>query len=197
MNTFDYLKIRPFSRVREPVAAGALAGVLASGYGAVSYIPPMHAAMGLDAFIRFMAECFPAAVGRVVFPDMKSELTDSDLMEYEDLVNLLLRGATECNGLTVWLAHATAVSCLGENHLWQDMGLSDRKALSMFLGKYFRPLAVGNTRDMKWKKFFYKRICESSGHYACRSPRCEDCADYDACFGPEEEAGVKISEAMA
>jgi len=192
MNAFDYLRILPFSRVPEPVASRTLAGVLASGYGSFGCIPPMHAAMGLDAFMCFIDECFPDALGRVVFPDRGSELTDSDLMEYEDLVNLLMLGATDRNGVTVWLAHATAISCFGEDHLWQDMGLLNRKALSMFLRTYFRPLAERNTRDMKWKKFFYKQLCESAGHNACRSPRCEDCEDFDACFACEEDEYAQI-----
>lgn len=189
----NYLSILPYSRVREPIAARTLAGVLASGYGPAGCIPPMHAAMGPDSFMRFIDECFPGAIGSVVFPDMEAELTDSDLLEYEDLVNLLLKGSSRQDGITVWLAHATAISCFGENHLWQDMGLVNRKALSMFLSTYFGPLAARNDRDMKWKKFFYKRICESSSHYACRSPRCEDCEDYDACFGPEDSVGAHLS----
>ena len=40
--------------------------------------------------------------------------------------------------------------------------------------------------DMKWKKFFYKQLCQTEGIHTCRAPSCEVCADYQACFGPED-----------
>jgi nitrogen fixation protein NifQ len=39
---------------------------------------------------------------------------------------------------------------------------------------------------MKWKKFFYKQICEREGFKLCKSPSCGECVDYNKCFGPEE-----------
>jgi nitrogen fixation protein NifQ len=47
-------------------------------------------------------------------------------------------------------------------------------------------LKARNDRDMKWKRFFYKQLCNQEGVYTCRSPSCEVCADYVRCFGPEE-----------
>jgi nitrogen fixation protein NifQ len=50
----------------------------------------------------------------------------------------------------------------------------------------FEPLALRNDKDMKWKKFLYKQLCEAEGIYVCRAPSCEVCVDYDNCFGNEE-----------
>jgi nitrogen fixation protein NifQ len=50
----------------------------------------------------------------------------------------------------------------------------------------FPTLAAKNVHNMKWKKFLYKQLCATEGVYVCRSPSCEVCADYDACFGPED-----------
>jgi len=50
----------------------------------------------------------------------------------------------------------------------------------------FPVLAAKNDRDMKWKKFLYKQLCQREGIYICRAPSCEVCADYAKCFGPEE-----------
>ena len=52
--------------------------------------------------------------------------------------------------------------------------------------EHFKPLASRNDRDMKWKKFLYKQLCETEGITTCRAPSCEVCADYQNCFGPEE-----------
>ncbi|MCU7810980.1 MAG: nitrogen fixation protein NifQ, partial [Candidatus Thiodiazotropha sp. (ex Notomyrtea botanica)] len=75
---------------------------------------------------------------------------------------------------------------LGDDHLWQDLGLWQRSDLSRLMMVCFRPLARLNDRDMKWKKFLYKQLCETEGIYTCRSPSCKVCVDYDNCFGCEE-----------
>ena len=88
------------------------------------------------------------------------------------------------------VAHAMAIACLGANHLWEDMHLDSRAELSALIRAYFGPLAALNVRDMKWKNFFYKQICEREGFHACRAPRCEDCCDQARCFGPEDGPGA-------
>ncbi|GBE11207.1 nifQ [bacterium BMS3Abin12] len=50
----------------------------------------------------------------------------------------------------------------------------------------FPELAARNDRNMKWKKFLYKQLCEREGIHACRAPSCQVCIDYAQCFGPEE-----------
>jgi nitrogen fixation protein NifQ len=65
------------------------------------------------------------------------------------------------------------------------MGFWSRKDLSAFIGHGFMPLAEKNVHDMKWKKFFYKQLCNQKGVYTCRAPSCQVCADYRECFGPE------------
>ncbi|MES9842985.1 MAG: nitrogen fixation protein NifQ, partial [Candidatus Thiodiazotropha endolucinida] len=84
-----------------------------------------------------------------------------------------------------WMTDIVIAGCLGSDHLWQDLGLWERSDLSRLMLENFRPLAIRNTQDMKWKKFLYKQLCETEGIYTCRAPSCEVCADYAACFGPE------------
>ena len=43
-----------------------------------------------------------------------------------------------------------------------------------------------NDRDMKWKKFLYKQLCDRAEINACRAPSCSVCSDYARCFGPED-----------
>ncbi|HEX8989851.1 MAG TPA: nitrogen fixation protein NifQ [Rhodocyclaceae bacterium] len=110
--------------------------------------------------------------------------------EFNDLVELLLDNRTRPCEPSAWLSYAVASAAMGENHLWQDMGLPNRRQLSEFLKLRFAPLADLNTGDMKWKKFFYRQLCERAGVPVCRSPHCADCADYGICFGSEDEEAL-------
>ena len=110
----------------------------------------------------------------------------SRLLEREDLLRLLMShaapGALEERR---WLAEILVTACLGEDHLWQDLGLWSRAELSGLIAHNFPTLFEKNQRDMKWKKFLYKQLCEAEGIYICRAPSCEICHDYPQCFGPE------------
>ena len=103
--------------------------------------------------------------------------------EVDDVHTLLLEFAR--GEAAPWLARAVAVACLGDNHLWQDLGLPSRAVLSQLLGAYFPALVARNRGDMKWKKFLYKELCDRA-QVLCRAPSCAVCSDYAFCFGPEE-----------
>ena len=106
--------------------------------------------------------------------------------EFDDILKLLMDHAVEPDEEACRMARFIAFSALMDNHLWQDMGLPSRNELSGLLACHFRPLFEKNTDDMKWKKFFYKQICEREGFKLCKSPSCGVCVDYGKCFGPEE-----------
>lgn len=107
------------------------------------------------------------------------------LPEHEDLVNLLLRYRAGLDDSEYDVALIVATACMGRDHLWQDLGLNNRQELSDLFIRNFPQLAALNERDMKWKKFLYKRLCEEDGVYVCRAPSCKACKDYGNCFGPE------------
>jgi nitrogen fixation protein NifQ len=71
------------------------------------------------------------------------------------------------------------------NHLWQDLGLRDRGELSLLMNRHFKPLALRNNQDMKWKKFLYRMICADASFTLCTAPSCRECDDFDVCFGDE------------
>lgn len=108
--------------------------------------------------------------------------------EFDDIVELLTAyrcdDSQETRDLIVFIAQA----CMGDNHLWQDMRLPNRVALSDLMKTSFPALAAKNTGDMKWKKFFYKQLCERADIFICKSPSCGICVDYDKCFGAEDAA---------
>jgi nitrogen fixation protein NifQ len=145
---------------------------------------PLTAALGLPG---------PAlrALFAIYFPE-EAELSaglgedaGEDELEEPDLRALLIehgsRGARE----ETWLAAIVARRSLGANHLWQDLGLSSRDDLSRLLLRHFRPLAARNSGDMKWKKFFYRALCERDGALVCKAPNCAVCDDASLCFGGE------------
>lgn len=106
--------------------------------------------------------------------------------EFLDLVRLLIEHRAH-DGIEIeWLAHAIACGCMGKDHLYQDMGLPNRQALSDLLREHFTALFLKNTGNMKWKKFLYKQLCDRAEIQACSAPSCQACSDYWNCFGPEE-----------
>ena len=111
--------------------------------------------------------------------------------EVADLVALLTESADAAAGSADdirRLAERVAVASLGDNHLWQDLQLPSRKELTQLMSHWFPQLAARNDRDMKWKKFLYKQLCERAELFICRAPTCAVCSDYARCFGPEEAA---------
>ncbi|PWC85892.1 hydrogenase [Azospirillum sp. TSH100] len=120
-----------------------------------------------------------------------SDESGEDAIEEGDLRALLVehgaRGADEER----WLATILARRSLEPNHLWQDMGFHDRGELNTMFRRHFPALVTMNSGDMKWKKFFYRQLCEREGLMLCKSPNCEVCDDVEVCFG--EESGDPLS----
>lgn len=84
-----------------------------------------------------------------------------------------------------WLAAMIARRVMEPNHLWADLGLRNRGELSRVLNRHFAPLARRNVNNMRWKRFFYRTLCEDEGLILCTTPVCTDCKDFNFCFGDE------------
>lgn len=155
------------------------------------------------SFKALIAYHFPA-LRQKVLPSPQRRLEPGRADERDELVRLLLKPAddrsdepTERSSPSVsnvqsrpspqqrWMAEIVAAGCMGSDHLWQDLGLWNRAELRRLMEQNFPALAQRNLRDMKWKRFLYKQLCEAEGIYTCRSPSCEVCVDYHACFGPQ------------
>lgn len=106
--------------------------------------------------------------------------------EYEDILALLAADAQPADGTTLLLAQAVARACLGDDHLWHDLGLPERKTLSDLLRDCFPGLFARNAGNMRWKKFFYLQLCEQAEIRACRAPSCGVCVNFAECFDGEE-----------
>ena len=160
----------------------AFACMLASRCGGLGALPDW---LGLEpaAFGCLMRWHFPGielggavATGARLAPERADEVTD--------LVRILLMDKAGDSPSEVWMAHVVATGCCGDDHLWQDLGLWNRGDLTALMRRNFPGLAARNIKDMKWKRFLYKQLCESEGIYTCRAPSCGECVDYHACFSP-------------
>lgn len=114
-----------------------------------------------------------------------------DAIEEADLRAFLAEHGAKGADEERWLAAILARRSLEPNHLWQDMGFHNRSELNTMFRRHFPALVALNSSDMKWKKFFYRQLCEREGLMLCKSPNCEVCDDVEVCFG--EEAGDPLS----
>lgn len=111
--------------------------------------------------------------------------------EFADVLSLLMRHRVDGSDRVRWLAHALATASMYENHLWQDLHLPSRAVLSELIAWGFPELAARNIGPMKWKKFFYKQLCDAAEFASCKSPTCGACSDYSICFGSEDAAPLR------
>lgn len=164
---------------------------------------PNRLGLSLEAFKQLIAYHFPT-LKQTELPQPQRQLDPDRVDERDELIRLLLKRLDDGSNavsdrpapslLSIdpqpsqqqrWMAEIIAAGCMGSDHLWQDLGLWNRAELSRLMEQNFPSLAQRNTGDMKWKRFLYKQLCEAEGIYSCRSPSCEVCVDYHACFGPE------------
>jgi nitrogen fixation protein NifQ len=179
-NVYDRLMA---ARRGDPIE-DTLARILSSwmtGIGAM----PVWLGMGETAFRSMIEYHFPA-LDMDELTGASERIDPQRTVEMDDLRKLLLDNRSSRSPSQAWMAEIVTAGCLGSDHLWQDLGLWKRADLSRLMMENFAPLALRNVKDMKWKKFLYKQMCEGEGIFVCRSPSCEVCADYDNCFGSEE-----------
>lgn len=139
---------------------------------------------------ELLAECFPSAQVRAVAWISRSDTIDDETIMVRDL--LLAERSTD-GEVGRWLAAMVARRAMEPNHLWEDLGLRERAELSRLLTRHFAPLAARNTRNMRWKRFFYRMLCEDDGFVMCTTPVCTQCNDFDLCFG-EESGESRMAE---
>lgn len=167
----EYVLACVFSRALEEINAGEATATEATGLS--------------RAELRdILARLFPAELA----PAFSLEgVSDPALgMEEELLRDMLLAHARAGDITSARFAKIIARRALRNDHLWQDLGLSDQAELSRLLATHFPKLASGNTQKMKWKKYLYRKLCEVEGFSMCTAPSCRECNDFKDCFGPEE-----------
>jgi len=166
-----------------------LAAMLASNSVGLGSMPPL---LGLEPelFGRMLRFTFPG-VNWPVAPAADAAAgcrgdVAAQMPEYEELKSLFTEFAAPQLKEEPWWIELMIVGCSGREHLWRDMGLFERRDLTRLIRNCFPELGRRNTRDMKWKKFIYKQLCEREGIIACPAPTCEQCASFSECFAPED-----------
>ncbi len=145
----------------------------------------VHAHLGLSTadFRALVDRRFPGASALFCTCDTERSYGEDDEVA---MVRSLLMAHRSIEGEDGhWLAAMIARRAVEPNHLWEDLGLRDRAELSRLLTRHFASLAARNTHDMRWKRFFYRSLCEAEGMVLCTTPVCTDCTDFDLCFGAE------------
>jgi nitrogen fixation protein NifQ len=128
---------------------------------------------------------------QVEFDNMSGPVRRKEAEEEEMMVRELLGQNVSLGGpVGSWLSCIVARRALEPNHLWEDLGLAQRGDLSKLFLRHFFPLATKNTRNMRWKKFLYRSLCEAEGFSMCPSPTCDACPEFDICYGDESGQSV-------
>lgn len=166
----------------------ALAGVISMAQTRTAPYNVPIAGLARRPFAEMMARVFPGFSGEDLIAAMPLTCSNLDTRadEFDDLLALLLEHRSFDTDECLWVAHALATASMGGNHLWQDMRLPDRATLSDLIDRNFTSLFARNVGDMKWKKFFYRELCERAEVMICKSPSCSECVDFSVCFGLEE-----------
>jgi nitrogen fixation protein NifQ len=131
---------------------------------------------------RLVGRCFP----RHPLAGLEDGVASRPSEEETLLADLLLVHRCGPEPIAGWLAVLIARRTMRPDHLWQDLGLNDRGELNRLLARHFRTLHAGNTGNMRWKKYFYRVLCEAEGFSLCTAPSCAVCTDFNDCFGAED-----------
>jgi nitrogen fixation protein NifQ len=143
--------------------------------------------LGSEDLARVIAHCFPGVPADVF--GIGGDDGSPVCCDEEELLHDLLRNHADPHlSLSSVFARIVSRRAMRDDHLWQDLGLFERPELTRLLNRHFPQLAAGNTRNMKWKKYFYRCLCEAEGFSLCTAPSCRECNDFDVCFG--EEVGM-------
>lgn len=132
---------------------------------------------------------------RTVFPQWVPPATEGMSIDTEPLpeinseVRLWLLShvpADETPPISRWLAQILAARAAHPGHLWIAMGLFKRPQLSSAIRRHLPFVFAANNKNMRWKRFFFKQICDLHGGTLCSTPNCGECSDYALCFAEDE-----------
>jgi nitrogen fixation protein NifQ len=182
---YDYLRQANANTSCEPFDGHVLACIFAAAVGECNANGSFTDALGIFgvSLRRNINRYFPGALERLEDLDLDVEFV---VTEDERCVReLLWRFRTAPLPLNSLLSFLVARRSTRANHLWQDLGLANRGELSRLMVRHFSALALRNSQDMKWKKFFYRMICRDEGFSMCTAPCCSECCDFALCFGDE------------
>lgn len=163
----------------------AIAGVMWGGQE--GRLPLFAWTLGLPQaeLLEMIAQCFPLLQPlEPMTPAQYATVQANVPAEFHGMVTLLLAHAprSAVEPPVRWLAHALAVACSGNQHLWEDLELDGRESVSRLLQHYFEPLYRRNTDNLRWKRFLYAELGAALGIADIRAPGCSQCDSFYSCF---------------
>ncbi|MFB6418778.1 nitrogen fixation protein NifQ [Bradyrhizobium tunisiense] len=160
----------------------ALASILAAGAMDGGLLSE-KVGLSSDQLAALLKQRFPSV--RIKEEELPRDFEHVDNDEVTMVRDLLLAQRSTEGDTGRWLAAMIARRVMEPNHLWADLGLRNRGELLRLLNRHFGPLARRNVNNMRWKRFFYRRLCEDEGLILCTTPVCTECKDFNHCFGDE------------
>lgn len=102
--------------------------------------------------------------------------------ECNELIKLLSHHRNKQDPSSEQMAVVVATASMAQFHLWESLGLPDRTQLGQLILHNFPTLYALNSNNMRWKRFFYRQLCEQGGDYICKAPSCQECRSFKECF---------------
>jgi len=104
-----------------------------------------------------------------------------------EILEILLGHVPEDDGAVAagWLVRILAARAAHPGHLWVAMGLFERPELTAAIRRHLPSLAAANDKNMRWKRYLFKQVCDLHGAVLCKSPNCGVCSDFALCFPSE------------
>ncbi len=178
--------MRPCPETVSPDAAEAALGFIlahalreqAAGLG------PATALLGLSGaeVAALAARWLPGADLTGIDPSDATRPAPVRDVEQQAIERLVLWRAAGAGPEVRWLAAILARRSMESRHLWEDLGLPARPALTQMIARFLPGLAAANARNMRWKKFFARQICSDAAFALCPAPICDACDERQSCF---------------
>lgn len=152
-----------------------------------------------QALLEMVERCFPELGALEGLSDMQyASLKAAQPPYFQALAALLMtrRTAGVDEHVATWLAHAIAAACHGERHLWEDLDLGGRDDVSRLLERYFHPLYLANSRNLRWKRFLFAELGAVLGRTDCLPPGCHRCDQHRVCFPESKAQGVSVHDGI-
>lgn len=174
---------------KDALAVRAIAGVLRRAQD--GELPLFAWTLGLpqSELLAMIQQCFPELGYLESMPNQDYDaLRQSVPSDFIVLSELLFRHRTLGHSaqLCDWLSRAVAAAGYGCHHLWEDLGLHGREAVSELMRRYFTSLYQRNVHDLKWKRFLFMELGTHIGNLDKKPPECTNCDQFRICFAATE-----------
>lgn len=138
-----------------------LARMLAS-WSAGEGVLPEYMGLSQRGFKQMLATCFPGVICLGNAPSGRTN-DPAKAQERRDLRTWLFGYAAYQDEEADWVSSLFTAGCLGQGVLWRDLGLWSVQDLSYLIELNFPALFELDSRQLRWKTYFYQRMSGITG----------------------------------